>query len=103
MARGIHLKQLTLKNLERLGLPRDPSGPVSADQGPLGPAQAAEGTARLPRWRNPPPDNPVSAKRKSGAAEPALGRRPLDLRAVARELCLDLEMTLRLLEGSAPD
>lgn len=117
MARGIHLKQLTRENLEVLGLPGDPSGcasvqietgEVSRGESLTPSAQRAEQgqeAATCPQRRHAgPPSNPLSPIAQGEETEPDPDWQPPDLRALARDLCRDLEITLRLLGGpAAPD
>lgn len=78
MSRGIQLKQLTGANLRLLGLSESPA-PSAAD----------------------PPSHPRLEPSQDLEATPQNGRRPLDLRLVAREFCRELEITLGLLGGPA--
>ncbi len=112
MSRGIHLKQLTRAHLELLGLP-DGGGPsvrhpsvVDKGETPPAPEQGqlclTEGAIdRGVPARVGPPANPAWAPGQGGQAEPDLDWQPLDLRALAREIRLELEVTLRLLDGQA--
>lgn len=116
MTRGIHLKQLTRAHLELLGLPE--AGGQSLQDTPLvdGGETLEQGRLPLgdmPRETSPspsigPPANPPVAPSQGAQAEPELDWQPIDLRALAREIRQELEITLRLLDrpsdqGARPD
>jgi hypothetical protein len=100
MTRGIRLKQLTRADLQPLGLPEDQVGnPIEPGQPPVAPVPPEGRVAPPPRVG--PPSNPVAAIGQAQEVDPDIEWPPLDLRALAHDLCRELEITLGLLGGSS--
>jgi hypothetical protein len=91
MTRGIQLKQLTRAHLELLGLPEG-AGPSVQDP-------PVAGIATNPP-RVGPPASPAPTMGQGARMGSGRDRQPLDLRALAREVRLELEITLLLLDGA---
>lgn len=102
MTRGIHLKQLTQADLDLLGLAEDRL-PVTPDQAPSTGAPAPDVGAGAARRQVGPPSNPVVTAGSAEATDPDGDWPPFDLAAVAREICRELEITLRLLDGTGAE
>ncbi len=114
MSRGIHLKQLTRAHLELLGLPEG-GGPsvrdlAMAEEGETPPlpeqgqpclAEGPVDSVATPPRRVAPPANPACTLAQDAEGDLDPDWQPLDLRALAREIRLELEVTLRLLDGPA--
>lgn len=65
--------------------------------------RALPGDPTAPAPQIGPPGNPASGIGEVEATDPDLDWPPLDLRAIARDLCRELEITLTLLDGPSRD
>jgi len=99
MTRGIHLKQLTQADLDLLGLAEDRL-PATPDPAPSTGNPAPDAGSTAARRPVGPPSNPVVTAGSADAADSDGDWPPFDLAAVARDLCRELEVTLRLLDGT---
>jgi hypothetical protein len=98
MTRGIRLKQLSSADLQPLGLTESPA-PTLTVQAPPAVERVLPGDPTAPAPQIGPPSNPVSGIGEVEATDPDLDWPPLDLRAIARDLRRELEITLTLLDG----
>lgn len=102
MTRGIHLKQLTRADLNLLGL-AEGALPAAPDQASSSGTPAPDEGPETTRRQIGPPSNPVTPAGNSKATDPDADWPPFDLGAVARDLCRELEITLRLLDGTGDE
>jgi hypothetical protein len=97
MTRGIHLKQLTRADLDLLGL-AEGSLPAAPDQASSSSVPTPDARPETARRQIGPPSNPVITAGNPKTSAPDADWPPFDLGAVARDLCRELEITLRLLD-----
>lgn len=113
MTRGIHLKRLTDSDLGLLGLSEPEQDAVdTAEQDPRAdhehtPNSTPSADDQRPVHRAAPPQNPRipldAAAHGPVSGQDADAPPTINLAAVTREICVGLEETLRLLEGSSFD
>lgn len=112
MTRGIHLKRLTGSDLGLLGLPEPDAvdavdavdrEPRADEQHP--PDSTPSADDGHPARRAAPPQNPRvpldASAQGSGSGQDSDAPPAIDLAAVTREVRIELEETLRLLEGTS--